>query len=95
MCVPCWHPSGALIYINERSYCLRGSLVNTPRKFWRWLSRVDTMLPPLAACRRALVVAAAAVLTSPRSLRAAADVDSTAGLRLDGAALQRARQQQL
>ena len=67
----------------------------TPRKFWRWLSRVDTMLPPLAACRRALVVAAAAVLTSPRSLRAAADVDSTAGLRLDGAALQRARQQQL
>ena len=53
------------------------------------------MLPPLAACRRALVVAAAAVLTSPRSLRAAADVDSTAGLRLDGAALQRARQQQL
>ena len=51
------------------------------------------MLPPLAACRRALVVAAAAVLTSPRSLRAAADVDSTAGLRLDGAALQRAQQQ--
>ena len=57
--------------------------------------RVDTMLPPLPALRRALVVAAAAVLTSPRSLRAAADVDSTAGLRLDGAALQRARQQQL
>ena len=35
VCVPCWHPSGALIYINERSYCMRGSLVNTPRKFWR------------------------------------------------------------
>lgn len=47
--------------------------------------------PPLAACRRALLVAAAAVISSPSS-RAGADVDSTAGLRLDGAALQRAQQ---
>ena len=47
--------------------------------------------PPLAACRRALLVAAAAVISSPSS-RAGANVDSTAGLRLDGAALQRAQQ---
>ena len=46
--------------------------------------------PPLAASRRALIVAAAAVI-SPSS-RAGADVDSTAGLRLEGAALQRAQQ---
>ena len=49
------------------------------------------VLPPLAASRRALIVAAAAVISSPSS-RAGADVDSTAGLRLDGAALQRAQQ---
>lgn len=50
------------------------------------------LLPPGAACRRALIVAAAAVIASPRS-RAGADGGSTAGLRLDGAALQRAQQQ--